>query len=624
MTHADLWPLVEPLLEHVERPSRYIDREWGARHDDDAQADYRAVLLYPDTYEIGQANQALGILYELLNSMDGVAAERAYLPWKDMIALMRERSVPLFALESCTPVASFDLFGITVPYELSYTNVLEALDLAGLPVRAAEHDESHPLVVGGGPCVYNPEPFAEFFDAILIGEGEEAAADIVAAHREARAAGATRAQTLQMLARVPGVYVPSLYTPRYDAEGRFAGVDVADGAPEVVHKRVLSDLSAYRPPVAPVVPFMDVVHDRYAVEVLRGCTRGCRFCQAGMVYRPVRERSADEIVRDVLGGLACTGYDEASVTSLSSADHSQLEEVLRRLQGRLAGTGTSVSLPSLRVDAFSVDMARLIAGGGKRTGLTFAPEAGTQRMRDVINKNVTEQDLLDTIKLAFEGGWRRVKLYFMIGLPTETDEDIRGIGELVSKVLATAREATEPKQRGGIKIGVSVSTFVPKVNTPFQWEPQTSLEEVRRKQSVLRDSMLRKGVDLHWHDADVSFLEGVMARGGRELAAAIEAAWRSGARFDAWTEEFDLGAWLSAFERTGIDPASIANRARSTDELLPWAHISAGVSHRYLVRERERALVGKTTPDCSFTGCTGCDVCGNLGVDIVVAGGERR
>jgi len=622
VTRADLWPLIEPLLDRTERPTRYLNREWGARYASDAS--YRAALLYPDTYEIGQANQAIGILYERLNSLPGVAAERAYLPWTDLIGLMREHSIPLFSLESCAPIASFDLFGITVPYELSYSNILEALDLAGIPLRAVDRDDTHPIVVGGGPCVFNPEPFAEFFDAILIGEGEEAVLDIVAAHQRAKAAGASRGETLRALAAVPGVYVPSLYVPVENAEtGAFGGLRALEGAPERVNKRVLRDLASCRPPVEPVVPFMDVVHDRYAVEVLRGCTRGCRFCQAGMVYRPVRERPADDIVRDVLAGLACTGHNEASLTSLSSADHSQLEEVLRRLQGRLAGTGTSVSLPSLRVDAFSVGMARLISSG-KKSGLTFAPEAGTQRMRDVINKNVTEQDLLDTIRLAFEAGWRRVKLYFMIGLPTETDEDIRGIGDLVNRVLVVAREATPPSQRGGLKIGVSVSTFVPKANTPFQWEPQVHLEEVRRRQGVLRERMPRKGVDLHWHDAEVSFLEGVMARGGREVSRVIETAWRDGARFDAWTESFDLSTWMRAFEATGIDPTTIANRVRPTTEVLPWEHLSAGVSRRYLERERERALTGTTTPDCSFTGCTGCDVCDDLGVEIVLGGVERR
>ncbi len=621
MTYASLWPRVEEHIGRVERPSRYIDREWGARHDEDAG--YRSVLIYPDTYEIGQANQAIAILYGQLNALDDVYAERAYLPWLDMIGEMREAGIPLFSLESCSPVREFDLVGITVPYELTYSNILETLDLAGIPLRAENRSESDPLVVGGGPSVYNPEPFAPFFDAILIGEGEEAVADIVATHRAAKAAGSSRAELLRHLAGIPGVYVPSLYAVRTHADGTYAGTTPIDAAPACVIKRVVADLDAVRAPVDTIVPFMDVVHDRYGLEVLRGCSRGCRFCQAGMVYRPVRERSADTIVRDVMSGLACTGYDEVSLTSLSTTDHSQIEEVLRRLRRRLEGSGVSVSLPSLRVDSFGVEMARLISAGGKKSGLTLAPEAGTQRMRDVINKNVTEEALLESVTAAFEAGWRRVKLYFMIGLPTETDADVSAIGQLVNKVLAVAREATPPGARGSVRVAVSVSTFVPKAQTPFQWEPQIALDEVHRRHGILRDTMPRKGVELHYHDAEVSFLEGVMARGGRAVADSIEEAWRSGARFDAWTERFQLGRWLDAFAATGVDPQAIANRERSTDEPLVWQHISAGVSARYLVRERERAFAEKTTPDCSFVGCTSCDVCDELGVDVVLGGASR-
>jgi radical SAM family uncharacterized protein len=623
VTRADLWSEIEPLLAGVERPARYIDREWGARHDSDAE--YRACLVYPDTYEIGQANSALAILYHALNAIDDVAAERAYLPWLDMAAAMRGAGVPLFSLESCSPVRDFDLLGITIPYELTYANILEALDLAGIALRSAERGDADPLVLGGGPGVYNPEPLAPFFDAILIGEGEEAVAEIVAAHRAARAAGLSRAETLRSLAQVPGVYVPSLYEVVRDEAGAYVGTRPlpGSGAPGVVVKRIVADFDAMPVPTCGVVPFMDVVHDRFGLEILRGCTRGCRFCQAGMVYRPVRERSADSIVQGVMAGLACTGYDEVSLTSLSSTDHSSLEEVLRRLQRRLAGTGVSVSLPSLRVDAFGVEMARLVSAGGKKSGLTFAPEAGTQRMRDVINKNVTEDDLLSSVSAAFESGWRRVKLYFMIGLPSETDDDIHGIGELVSKVFRAAREVTPPAQRGAVRVAVSVSTFVPKAQTPFQWEAQLTFDEIRRRQAVLRESVPRKGIDLHWHDADVSFLEGVMARGGRQVAEAIEAAWKAGAVFDAWTEQFRLARWTEAFAATGLDAAAIANRERPDDEPLAWAHISAGVSASYLAEERARARTGTTTPDCSFGDCTGCDACSELGATVVLAGDSR-
>ncbi|MGV8082902.1 MAG: TIGR03960 family B12-binding radical SAM protein [Coriobacteriia bacterium] len=621
MSDENLWDRVEALLGSVARPARYLNSEWGAVRPKDA--DYRSVLVYPDTYEIGQPNQAVAILYDRLNAVPGVCAERAYVPAPDMSALMRERAIPLFSLESCAPVGGFDMIGITLPHELCFTNVLEVLDLAGVPLRAADRTADDPLVFGGGPCAYNPEPVAAFFDAILIGEGEGATEEMVAAHRAGKAAGSSRKEILHALADVPGVYVPSLYAEQKDERGRFLGLLPAQGAPARICKRVVSDLDHVFAPTHNIVPYMDVVHDRYAIEVLRGCSRGCRFCQAGMTYRPVRERRADTIVRDVVTGLKCSGYDEASLTSLSTTDHSQLEEVLRRLQRRLAGTGTSVSLPSLRVDAFGVEMAQLVSGGARKSGLTFAPEAGTQRMRDVINKNVTEEDLLGSVQRAFEAGWRRVKLYFMIGLPLETDDDVRGIGALVQKAYEAAREATPPAQRSSIKVAVSVSTFVPKAQTPFQWEPQITLAEVGRRQALLRETMSRKGVDLRWHDADESFLEAVMARGGRELAAVIERAWRMGAKFDAWTEFFSLSRWREAFSAEGVDPAAIANREFAEDEPLPWEHISAGVSRRYLLRERARSREAVTTPDCSFGSCTGCDVCGELGVEVVLGGDSR-
>jgi radical SAM family uncharacterized protein len=616
---TDLWTRVEPLLSRVERPARYTDREWGAVHRPDPF--YRAALLYPDTYELGMANQALAILYARLNSLDGVAAERVFVPWVDMAAAMREAGVPLFTLESCMPVTECDLLGITLPYELTYTNILEALDLAGVPLRAAERRDGDPLVVGGGPCVFNPEPVADFFDAILIGEGEDAVADIVDAHREAKAGGLSRAEVLERLAALPGVYVPSLYTPA-TAAAPARPLD-SSAAPAVVEKRVLSSLSDHATPTCPVVPFMDVIHDRASVEVLRGCSRGCRFCQAGMVYRPVRERTPDEIVRDAVAQLRCTGHEDVSLTSLSTTDHSRIEEVLRRLGAAVRGTGVALSLPSLRVDAFGVEMARLASAGGKKSGLTFAPEAGTQRLRDVINKNVSEEDLLATVRAAFGAGWRRVKLYFMCGLPTETDDDVRAIGALAWKVLDAARDATPPAQRGGIRIGVSVSVFVPKAVTPFQWEGQLPLEEVRRRQSILREAMPRKGIDLHWHDAEVSFLEGALARGGRELSPVIERVWREGGAFDAWTERFSFARWMDAFAAEGLDAAALATTPRDPDAPLPWDHISAGVGRAYLLSEREAALAARTTPDCSFDGCTGCGVCPDLGVDIVLAGGSR-
>ena len=611
----DLWQRVEPLLERVERPSRYVDREWGVRRLPDAG--YRVVLAYPDAYEVGMANQALQVLSACLAEEPDVAVERVFVPWVDMTALMRAEGVPLFTLESCVPVASCDLLGITLPYELTYANICEVLDLAGLPLRAAERTEDHPLVVGGGPSAHNPEPVAPFFDAILVGDGEDAVGEIVRAHRSVTGRGGSRTEVLAALAAIDGVYVPLLY--QADGTGAMRSVG---SAPARVRRRVVDDLARIPAPTCPVVPYADVVHDRVSVEVLRGCARGCRFCQAGMVYRPVRERSADDVVHDALEALRCTGYEEVSLTSLSTADHSQLTDILRRLSRRLEGTAVAVSVPSLRVDSFTLTLARLL-GDGRKSGLKVAPEAGSQRLRDVINKNVTAEELLATVRSAFGAGWRRVKLYFMIGLPTETDEDVVAIASLVTDVLAAAREVTPPAERGGVRVAVSVSTFVPKAHTPFQWHGQIPLAEVRRRQALVRDAMPRKGVDLSWHDADVSFLEAVLARGGRRLADAIEVAWRAGAVFDAWTERFSPGLWQSAFESVGIDATAVASEPQEVGAPLPWSHIDSGLDEAFLAEERERALSGLTTEDCTFSGCTGCGVCPGLGVDNVLAG-ERR
>jgi len=612
-----LWERIEPLLATIERPARYIDREWNATAD--VEAGYRVALMYPDAYEVGMANQALQILAERVREPGVCAVERVFVPWPDMAAAMRQAGVPLFTLESCLPLAEVDLLGVTLPYELTYTNICEALDLAGLPLRSDERGEGHPLVIGGGPSAHNPEPVAPFFDAIVIGDGEEVLPEIIAAHRAALDAGASRAEVLEALVAIEGVYVPGLY--RLSATG--APEPVGD-APQRVRRRIFRDLEVMPSPRCPVVPYAAVVHDRVTVEVLRGCSRGCRFCQAGMIYRPVRERSADSIIRDALGALACTGYEEVSLTSLSTADHSQLEDIMRRLTRRLQGTAVSVSVPSLRVDSFTLGLARLL-GEGRKSGLTFAPEAGSQRLRDAINKNITEDELLCTVEAAFGAGWRRVKLYFMLGLPTETDEDVAAIGDLVARVVKTAREVTPPAERGSVRIAVSVSTFVPKAHTPFQWDGQITRDEIGRRQRLLREHMPRKGVDLSWHDAETSFLEAVLARGDRSLADAIEAAWRAGAAFDAWTERFSLGRWLDAFEQCGIDAAAVASRQFSPDEPLPWAHIDSGIAEAFLRVERERAERGETTADCTFGECTGCGVCTPGGSDIIVqAEGGRR
>lgn len=541
---TDLWPRIEGLLRQagrsIERPARYLNHEWGCTYK--PEASYRFCMTYPDTYELGQANQAVRILCNCVNAVEGMAAERAFLPAADMCDLMRAEGVPAFSLESCAPVAEFDAVGITLPHELAATNVLEFLDLSGVALRSVDRKESDPMVFGGGPCAFNAEPYAPFFDAIMLGEGEESLPELLELHRRMKNEGATRAEMLHAMAKLPGVYVPSLYDVLEENEAQRRGSWVVprfDDVPSVIEKRLwegFADSDAYE---SMIVPFTEVVHDRLNVEILRGCTRGCRFCQAGMMYRPVRERSADNIVSAVCRGLADTGYDEVSLTSLSSTDHSQIEQILRRLNRALEGKGISISIPSQRLDSFGVDMAELVAGG-KRGGLTFAPEAGTQRLRDVINKGVTEDDLFGAIDAAFAAGWRRCKLYFMIGLPTETDDDIKGIASLAQRAYDRAKKAVPENQRGNVRVSISCALFVPKAQTPFQWDGQISPEEAKRRIDLLRRSVKYRAVDVHWHEPDVSLVEAMMSRGGREVADVVETAWRAGARFDAWTELFSL------------------------------------------------------------------------------------
>ena len=615
---TDLWPRLEPLLARVERPARYLDHEWGSVRKEDA--DFSYCMVYPDTYELGQPNQAVRILVNAVNATEHLAAERAFLPAVDLIDIMREEGIPMFSLESCAPLSEFDAIGITLPHELAATNVLEVLDLSGIALRAVDREEGDPIVFGGGPCALNPEPYAPFFDAVLVGEGEESLPEALLEVRRLRALNASRGDILRALAKLPGCYVPALYRVRGEVEAQEAGSwlePLEAGVPERIEKRLFagfSESSAWEPCV---VPYTECVHDRLSVEVLRGCARGCRFCQAGMMYRPVRERSADNIVESVLAGLADTGYDEVSLTSLSSTDHSQIADILTRLNHACDGKGVRISLPSQRLDSFGVDMAGLVAGQ-KKGGLTFAPEAGTQRLRDVINKNVTEDDLFGAIDAAFKAGWRRCKLYFMIGLPTETDDDIKGIASLVQRAYDRAKAAVPPEHRGNVRVSASVALFVPKSQTPFQWDGQIPPEEAIRRVNLLRNSVKYRAVDIHWHDPATSFVEAVMSRGGREAADWVEAAWRRGARFDAWTELFDEQAWRDAADELGLDPAAIAQAQWDTTRVMPWAHISSGVSVRYLAIERKRADRGVTTPDCTFEKCTGCGACQALDCDNVL------
>ena len=614
-----IWARIAPLVAKAERPSRYINHEWGSVYKPDA--DFRFCMVYPDTYELGQANQALRILVNAVNAREGMVAERGFLPAPDMCDALRAANLPMFSIESCAPLGAFDAIGITLPHELAATNVLETLDLAGLPLHASERAEDDPLVVAGGPCAFNPEPYAPFFDAINIGEGEESLPEGLQVIREQRARGASRREIWRALAKLDGWYVPALYRWREEGEAQLAGSwiePLEEGLPTYIEKRIyhgFAESSGWEPCI---VPFTEAVHDRLNVEILRGCARGCRFCQAGMMYRPVRERSADNIVSAVLEGLAETGYDEVSLTSLSSTDHSQIAEILTRLNEECAGKGVRVSIPSQRLDSFGVGMAGLVAGQ-KKGGLTFAPEAGTQRLRDVINKNVTEDDLFGAIDAAFSAGWRRCKLYFMIGLPTETDDDIKGIARLVQQAYDRARTVVPPDQKGSIQISASVALFVPKAQTPFQWDGQIPPEEALRRVNLLRHSVKYRAITINWHDPKTSFVEAVMSRGGRESAMLVEQAWRRGARFDAWTECFDEQAWREAAEELGFDVEKVAQTSYPTDYVMPWDHIGCGATTRWLARERRLAQEGVTTPDCTFERCSACGVCMRLGIENELA-----
>ena len=618
--YEDRFADLEPLLARVEKPVRYIDHEWGSLAK--PEADYRCCLIYPDVYDVGLPNQGIAILYRCLNAVEGISCERGYVPWVDMADAMREAGVPLLSLEGAAPIASFDVVGFHVPHEMAATNFLEALDLSGIPFHSDERSEDDPLIIAGGPSVYNPEPIAPFFDAILIGEGEEQLVEVCQTHRRLRDAGASRLDILRALARIEGVYVPCLYEVRHDGSCTPHGYTVpkaGEDVPAVVNKAVVRDFAATDPVPQSVIPYAQIVQDRLSVEVLRGCARGCRFCQAGMTYRPVRERSADQVVAAVTRGLSEMGYDEVSLTSLSTTDHSCCEQILTRLNRRLEDTGISVSIPSQRLDSFGVDMAAAVAGG-KKGGLTFAPEAGSQRMRDVINKNVTEEDLERATRAAFEAGWRRVKLYFMMGLPGETDDDIVAIAELADHTLEIAREVVPKEQRGGISVSISVAVFIPKSQTPFQWCAQLADDEVKRRQQLLLKSVRNCAVRVHYHDAETSLIEAVMSRGGRDLAPLIEGAWRRGARFDAWTEQFSLERWEEAAEACGLDLRGIARTPYELDQRLPWEHVSPGVSRGFLEREYRRALAAETTPDCTRTSCTGCGICPTLHAQNVLVG----
>ena len=595
--------LLSRILPAVTRPARYTGHEWNARNKPWDESDIHFALAYPDTYEVGMSNLGFQILYEIANDMPGVLCDRAYAPWVDMEDAMRDAGLPLFGLESRRPLANFDLIGFSLPYELNLTNVLNMLDLAGLPVLATQRSGSQPLIVAGGSGAYNPEPMAQFLDLLVVGDGEEALVELLAAYRGWRGAAGSGAPQREFLAHavgIEGIYVPGFYTPQYTAGGLLNGtVPNHPAAPNSVCRRVVRDLP--QAPTRPPVPYMDIIHNRAMIEIQRGCTQGCRFCQAGMIYRPIRERTAGEVDELADALIASTGYEELGLLSLSSADHSQIEQIIATLVDRFREQMLSLSLPSLRLDSFSVDLARMIQER-RRSGLTFAPEAGSQRLRDAINKKVTEEDLLQTARAAFSSGWHRVKLYFMIGLPTETVEDVQAIGDLVHQVRAIGKEIVG----GRAQVAVSVSTFVPKPQTPFQWMPLIEKDELLRRIDVLRRTTRGKGIHLSWHEPITTELEAVIARGDRRLGPVIHRAWELGAKFDAWNEHFRPGAWTQAFAEAGLTIDFFTRRRRSRDDTLPWDHINAGVTKAFLLAEEARALQGEPLSDCR----TSCHACG--------------
>ncbi|HKA85469.1 MAG TPA: TIGR03960 family B12-binding radical SAM protein [Acidimicrobiales bacterium] len=613
-----VWTQLEPHLADVEKPARYIGLELGAQRPEHGPGTVSWLLTYPDTYEIGLPNQGLQILYEILNERDDAVAERAYAPWGDLEGVMRRERIPLFSVDTHRAAGDFDVLAFNLSAELTYTNLLNCIDLAGIPVRAAERRPDHPLVAAGGHCTYNPEPLADFLDFVVIGDGEEVVSEITEVLAAWKASGRTagsRAAVLRELTRIDGVYVPSMYEVDYDGPAIRAIRPRYPDVPERVEKRTIADLAAWPYPRRQLVPLTEVVHDRLNVEVFRGCTRGCRFCQAGMITRPVRERPADQVRTMVADGLRRTGYDEVALTSLSTADFSGIESVVRGIVDDPSTCGqVSVSLPSLRVDAFTVGIAAQIQKA-RRTGLTFAPEAGTWRMRQIINKLIREEDLYGAVTSAFSQGWRRVKLYFLTGLPSETDEDTLGIHELARNCVEIGRTYTK-----GVSVKASVGGFVPKPFTPFQWFGQNTVDELHRKVGLLRDATRRsKGLQLTWHDPKATLVEGLASRGDRRLGPVIEQVWRRGGTFQEWSEHFRLDLWLEAMADHGLDLEWYVYRHRTEAEVLPWDHISAGLHKDFLWQDWQDALAEVGLPDCRWTPCYDCGACTGYGIEHVVA-----